>query len=385
MAVYDRPDSKFFWMALEREGRAPLRRSTRVLKDAATPGERRDRKRLAEQIYAASMGDIARGTFKLPTARPHITFTAHAEWYRDTISKHHRGGRREVSIVNALIRAFGEFHLDQIEESTIEDWKALRVTEVVKTSVNRELDVLKPLLEKAVPKYLEASPAANVRRFSVRRFPPITILKDFVSEDALLEHATPEDRALMLLGLDALMRAGDARTFNVAHDHGAHLEIVDPKTGVPYKVPTSARLREALDAIKATAMLRRGYYFARIRKGKCNPICEATAWSLFSKLCARAGVPSGRAVHGITFHGLRHTGTSRALRATKATAVMRLGGWSSLRQLVRYDHPDEPDLIRGIDAISARPQAANVHPIAAAGTDHSRVDHAGSARRTNRA
>ena len=50
-----------------------------------------------------------------------------------------------------------------------------------------------------------------------------------------------------------------------------------------------------------------------------------------------------------------HPRVSRATRVTKPAAVMRLAGWTSLRQLPRYDHPDEPDLLRGVEGIGARP------------------------------
>jgi integrase len=355
-------DSPFYWMALERERKPPIRRSTRVLIDADTAGGRRDQRALADEIYRVSMGDLARGTFNLPTTRPRLRFKDHAAWYRDTITKQHRGVVRERSMVNALIRAFQQFWLDEIEESTIEDWKALRAGEVSKQTVNRELIILKPMLDKAVPKYLETNPARKVKPFRVPKFTPVTIL-NFSAEDAILDVATPEERAFILLGLDALMRLGDVRRFNLAHDHGSVLEVVDPKTGSPYKVPISSRLREALDAIKSQARARGGFYFGRKYRRRWAPISEGTAFKLFADLCTRAKVPRGRAIRGITYHGLRHTGTTRALKATKATAVMRLGGWSTLRQLVRYDHPDDPDLIRGVEAIGTRPQSRNVHAI----------------------
>ena len=58
MGVYVRPDSVYYWMALEREGKAPLRRSTRVLVDAPSAGGRRDQRDLAEQVYITAMADL---------------------------------------------------------------------------------------------------------------------------------------------------------------------------------------------------------------------------------------------------------------------------------------------------------------------------------------
>jgi integrase len=103
------------------------------------------------------------------------------------------------------------------------------------------------------------------------------------------------------------------------------------------------------------------YYIAKQRTkkhkaaaGHWRPIGESEAFLMFKDLCERANVLRGREAGGITFHSLRHTGASRASRVSKATAVMQLGGWQSLKQLARYDHPDEADLIRAVEAIGSR-------------------------------
>lgn len=348
MGVYTRRDSPFYWMWLEGDGR---RLSTGI--PIGLKHQRTDSRRQAADIYLAAMGDIARQKFDLPVSLPARTFRAHAEWYRDTIASQHRGKRRAASMVNQLIAHFGDAMLSSLDVHAIEEWKHARANAVARQTVNRELDVLKPLLRSAVPKFLTSSPADQVKRFAVRRFAPITLLTR-EDEAKLLAVATPEERAFILLGTDTLMRLGDVRTFRVNFNHGAFIEVQNTKTGEATKVPTSTRLREALAALEP----KDGWYFARRyyrkgpKQGTWQPISENTAWEMFADLCTRAGVLRGRDVKGITFHGLRHTGATRAMKKTKATAVMKLGGWTSLKQLVRYDHPDDPDLIAGVEAIS---------------------------------
>jgi integrase len=167
----------------------------------------------------------------------------------------------------------------------------------------------------------------------------------------LLAVASPAERAFLLLGLDALLRCGDARRLKVEHDHGSHLELVDPKVEA-YKVPVSTRLRAALDALRPVE----GFYFPRKHKGAWRAMGHNSAFTLFRDLCVRADIPTGRTA-GITYHGLRHTGATRAARSVKLTVVQRLGGWKSLTQLARYDHPDDPEIIRAVEAIGARPPA----------------------------
>ena len=353
MGLYQRKDSPFWWMRLEKTGR---RMNTGI--PVGEGPARRDNRLSAQQIYDAAMGDIARQRFKLPAAVTSITFRQHATWYQTNVASHHKGARRAVSIIKGLVRHFGDRLLTEIDPAEIEEWKTARAKIVQRQTVNRELDLLKPLLQSAVPKYLETSPAAGVHRFPTRRFVPVTVLSES-AEDALLAVASPRERAFVLLGLDALLRLGDVRTFRAEQNHGTYLEIPDPKTGVPYKVPASVRLQAALEAIVPLD----GFYFANLQrrgphKGHWRPISEATAFGWFKDLCTRAGVTRGRDVAGVTYHSLRHTGASRASRVVKPTAVMKLGGWSSLRQLARYDHPDESDLLRAVEAIGSRQRHA---------------------------
>lgn len=260
-------------------------------------------------------------------------------------------------MLKRLVEHFGPMRLTQIDSAAIEAWKTARAKQVAKVTVNRELDLLKPCLKKAIPKYLQKNPADGVKRFRIAGLPPVSIIGES-AEEALLAVATPEERAFLLLGIDALLRQGDVRRLKVEHDHGTYLDVVDPKTR-PYKVPVSTRLRIALDAIRERAITRGGFYFARKYRKRWAPMNLNTAYLLFCDLCERADVPHGRKNGGITFHSTRHTGATRATRAVKLTVVKQLGGWSSLRMLERYDHPDDPELIRAVEAISnsGRPES----------------------------
>lgn len=190
------------------------------------------------------------------------------------------------------------------------------------------------------------SPADALKRFPDREV-PITILSES-AEDAILAIAGPAERAIVLLGLDPLLRLSDVSTLRAEHDRGTYLDVVDPKTQ-PYQVPVSRRLRAALDALTPVE----GWYFPSPRQpGK--PVSDAWTARAFHALCVRANVPAGKKAGGITFHGLRHTGATRAARAVKLTVVQRLGGWRSLRQLARYDHPEDAEIVKATEAIGSR-------------------------------
>lgn len=340
MGVYRR-DSPYWWMRLDRLN---VRRSTGIL--VGPPGAARRRSRdEAEAIYRAAMGDVARGTFKLPTAKSARTFRQHATWYDTHVTATHRSQARERSAIRRLIAHFGDTPVTALTTAQIETWKLLRAKQVKQSTVNRELEVLKPLLRSAVPTYLDVSPAAAVKKFRLR-YPPITILSP-EAEAALLAVASPAERAFVLLGLDALLRLSDVRRLRTEHDRGTYLEIVDPKVEA-YKVPVSSRLRAALDVLKP----KDGWYFPRRYAQKWAAMNPNTAFLLFRALCARAGLLTGRKAGGLTYHALRHTGATRAARAVKLTVVQRLGGWKSLTQLARYDHPEDPEIMRAVEAIA---------------------------------
>jgi integrase len=339
MAVYQR-DSPFWWMLLEGSGH---RLSTKVPIGTTAAAKKASRLE-AEDIYRAAMGDLARGTFKLPTAKQPRTFRQHATWYRDHVTTTHRSQQRERSAIVGLIRRFGDTPLSDLTTAAIEAWKLARAKVVKQSTVNRELEVLKPLLQSAAPQYLDVNPARAVAKFRLR-YPPIALLTP-EAEAAILAVASPAERAFVLLGLDALLRLSDVRRLRVEHDHGAYLQIIDPKVEA-YKVPVSTRLRAALDALAPKG----GYYFPRKYGGTWHAISAVTAHAYFAGLCRRAGVITGRAAGGVTFHGLRHTGATRAARVVKLTVVQRLGGWKNLTQLARYDHPDDPESVRAVEAI----------------------------------
>lgn len=357
MGVYER-DSPFWWMALEG---TEIRRSTKIPIGAGAA--KRESRAEAEAVYRAAMGDLARGTFKLPTKKQARTFRQHAMWYLEHVTVQHRTRARERSAILTLVAHFGDEPLTSLTTPQFEAWKLLRAKQVKQSTVNRELEVLKPLLGSAVPQYLDTNPASAVKKFRLR-FPPIAILS-VEAEAAILAVCSPAERAFILLGLDALLRLSDVRRLRAEHDKGTYLEIVDPKVEA-YKVPVSSRLRAALDALEPKG----GYYFPRrygVRgqgeqpRGNDNwhPISPATAQAIFTAICVRAEVPCGRAAGAITYHSLRHTGATRAARHVKLTVVQRLGGWKSLTQLARYDHPEDPESVRAVEAIAPREQDVN--------------------------
>lgn len=339
MAVYTRPDSPYYWIALERPGRRPIRESTRVLVDAPTPGQRRDQRQLAEQIYRARMGDLARRRNQLPEEeRPTIGFAAYAKWYQENFTVHKRTVARERSAIKNLLEHFRGFDLHEIDRERVIEWRTARSRQVKASTVNRELTILKHMLAQAVPKYLDSSPIRGLSQLRVKKA-PIRIFT-IEEEQRFFAHARNlEELTILLIARDTLMRLSDVKNLHWTNYHGDYIAVIDPKVE-PYIVPVSPRLQECLDALPRTSPC----VFPRRQRGP-GSLSANTVHRIFVDTCQRSGIPQGREHGGVTFHSLRHTGTTRALeRGVPIRAVQAAGGWQSLKQLERYGHMTDEGL-----------------------------------------
>lgn len=339
MGIYKRSKSKYYWMSLGRPGAKPIRKSTRVPIAAETPGERRDQRALAERIYNAAMGDLARRRFNLPEADPTvISFDDYADWYEKNVTVHKRCAARERSAIKRLRADFKGLDLREIDKDKVRERCTARRRVVKASTVNRELDVLKHMLKEAVPKYLERSPIVGLNRMRAAKA-PVRIFTEKEEIDFFAAAQTLEEQALMLIARDTLMRLSDVKNLQWKDYRGEYIAVIDPKVE-PYIVPVTDRLRDVMDALPRESR----YVFARRQRGP-GSLSSNTVHRIFVDMCKRAGIPQGRAKAGVTFHSLRHTGTTRALeRGVPARAVQAAGGWHSGKQLERYGHVTDAGL-----------------------------------------
>jgi integrase len=347
MGLYRRADSPYWWMWLEPAQRAE---ATQIRHSAPTVEQRKANRHLADLAYHRRLEELARGFLGL-TPKPRIGFATFADWYYAHVVVTHASAARERSVLKGLKLWFRNTPLERIDRDAVLEWRTARLLSVQPSTVDRELDVLKSVLAAAVPKYLDASPITGLRRHrdtvqSKKRRPRILTADE---ELRILEHATdPEEHALIVLAIDTLMRLSDVTSLRRDRDYGSYLHVEKPKVE-PYDVPVSVRLRKALDALP-----RRGeYYFPRRWSGRAGGLSKNTVWRIFRRLCDQAGVPVGRKNRGVTFHSLRHTGTTRMLESgANPIAVMETGGWKELRQLVRYGRATDESKRRAVESIA---------------------------------
>lgn len=343
-------------------GEAPRAESTKVRIDAPTPELRKANRLVAEHIYHTRLLEIGRSAAGIKP-KLSIGFSEYADWYETNVCSAHGSRLRERSSLKQFKAHFKKTPLAQIDKQAVLEWRTARCAKVSPATADRDLDVLKSLFVSAVPKYLAESPIARLKRHrdttqAVKRRPRILSLDE---EARILKAATqPRDKALILLALDTLMRLSDVKELRRDRDYGTTIHVEAPKI-TPYDVPVSRRLRKALDALPAKDG---PFYFPKRWAGREGGISVNTVWRIFKTLCDEANVPVGRKVRGVTFHSLRHTGTTRMLEAgVNPVAVMEIGGWQGLRQLSRYGRASEDTKLRAVNLIGRKPSESRIENV----------------------
>lgn len=352
MSLYTRPGSPFWWYSLNPPDGGPrIQRSTRIRHNAPTPALRAENKTLAEVVYheAYTAAVRRREGIDAPTVTA-TTFAEFEKWYGAHVSKHKRGADRELELLDRLTAYWGKRRLSTITIDDVREWMTHRRQTVSAATVNRELDVLKSLLAAAVPKHLKASPIAGLKRLRTEK--RAIVVLERADEEKLLKSVPPQDRVIIIAALDTLLRASDLLRLDWRHDHGTYLDVPDPKTGRGYKVPVSTRLRAALDGMHKRRP-KQGPIFKHRRVAKSPRLWSNSLKQMLEDGCRRAGVTYGRKKSGVTFHALRHTGATRMVEAGVSLRVIQaIGGWSDLRQLTRYTHPNDPAMLDAVEAVS---------------------------------
>lgn len=353
MGLFTRPDSPYWWMWIEG---TTIRRSTGVPRKGGSPTQERELKRQAEEIYAAKKAEEAKRAAGLIRTKPVISYTTYAAWYETHHADHHRGADKERSILRQLALYFGSVgNLEDIDADAVKEWMTWRKHQVAEGTVNRELDVLKQLLSTAVPKYLDASPIAGLRRFRVDETEPRILTHD--EEDRLLAVCGPVERAFILTAQDTLFRLSTV----------VNLKWPQVKFDARFIVPLNAKVKHEgnpitdrlLPALQALPRESEWVFPNFHRKGTGATAAKNKAIRLFLHLCQLANIPHSRAANGVTFHSLRHTGATRALQnGASVRTVMKLGGWKDERSVMRYVHAADLDVRVAAESISQRPTHA---------------------------
>lgn len=353
MGVYERDDSPFWWLYLE----GLQQKVNTKIRVGSTSTQRKDSRALADELYHTQMLQVAADQHRLtgPISRTR-TLAEQIAWHRTNITVQHAGAEREGEILTTLNKALGRLPLMAIDKARVQEWMRVRGAKgVTPATVNREVDVLKAVLRDAVPAHLRISPLVGLPRLRGGAKPHRRLL-DPAEETRLLKALEPDDRAIVIMGLDTLCRLSDILELRRVDDKGAVLYIGETKNDQPYEVPVSTRLRKALDRLEVDGE----YYFPRRREAKTARDRRAAIRLMLRRTCKALKIPYGRKRGGLTFHwATRRTGATRMIqRGVDVRTVQEIGNWKHPSMLLQiYAESNAAARKKAVDLVGRRVRA----------------------------
>ena len=290
----------------------------------------------AERWARSVEGEMDRGEFTDQREIARTTLADLVRRYMAEVTPSKRGARDEVIRLNAMLRnRICGLSLVNLAPQEVARYRDERLQVCGPATVIRDLAVLSSIVNHARREWgmRIQNPVALVRK------PSAPAGRDRVLSEAeevrLLEELEPRGRRnpymqpLVIAAIETAMRRGELLTLQWEHIDLLRRVAFLPmtKNGRQRYVPLSSR---AVHVIESTGSPRPGRVF---------PIGIAAMEAAFSRAAQRAHL------HGLRFHDLRHTATSRiARRLPNVIELASVTGHESLQMLKRYFHPRASEL-----------------------------------------
>lgn len=221
--------------------------------------------------------------------------------------------------------------LDAISAFDIERWRRARKNKIGRSTINRELNVVRGLFSKAVEwGKLHENPAKGVTNYRI--------------DDTRIRVLAPEEIRLVLTQGSATLRlvcrvtlACLPRLNEVLNIHktdiGTTWVQIRRKGGRVDRVAVSPALRKELWDRASSSLS--GYVFRQRNRGAVS--------------AAFTNEFRGLGLEGVSHHTMRHTGVTMMLEAgINPRVIQQLAGWTSLRMLARYGHTRDAEAQRAV-------------------------------------
>lgn len=271
-------------------------------------------------------------------------------WMNDPLAK-----RSIASLRGADFAAWRDRRLEQVESSTVQ--KDLAVISHLFTVVRKEwgLEVSNPISSIKIPS------EDNSRSRRLEADEETALIAELTPVPGRGQTRSPIMIPLVRLAIETAARQSELLALTWADIDLDRLSIrfrgkvrADGKSRMKNKtkfrdVPISPVAKQILEGIKGDKV---------VQIGRVLPVSAQVAKNAFSSAVARARsaheaecVKNGSAPHvtymlDLTFHDLRHEGTSRLAEIYEIHELMKITGHSSTRMLARYYHPRVEDLAK---------------------------------------
>ena len=297
-------------------------------------------KTLASQVAAKRRTETLTGDQDIRRA-PAPRLSAHVEVYAEWTQARNRTGGKDPDVLARFLTVVGDKRLDKVTAFDVEKWKTRRAKQVKKSTVNRELNIVRGCFSRAVDwELLSKSPLAPVKSFRVDNT-RLRVLSPSEVETFLT--GAPEDLVLMArVTLEGLLRVSEVLNLKRCDVKDDYLVLIKTKNNNVLRVPVTYELRRDLLA----RVHRSGFVFGQDRYDG-RPATRAAVTHAFRRTMKRLGIIDA------SHHTLRHTGASVMLaEGVSLRAVQEIGGWTSLRMLERYTHPTDAEKRRAVEIAS---------------------------------
>ena len=300
-------------------------------------------KQVAELALAQVEVKIAKGEYLGIYEEKKLTFRQFAPEYLAYSQANKAPGsyRRDQGIIEArLMPFFGEQYLSEITLAMAEQYKGQRLTVVDPATVNKELNCLKAMLNKAVAwKHLKTHPLVGM---TLLKEPPGRLRYLTLEEkDRLLEACADPLylRPIVELAMHTGMRRGNIVKLRCADIDLKRRMILLPRTKNNERnvIPMNDTVAAVLQAMPRH--LNSDVLFPGVNG---NMVTMA-----FKRACRRAGIPDFR------FHDLRHTfGSYLAMEGFNLRTIQQLLGHKDLRMTMRYSHLSAEHLQQAVNRLA---------------------------------
>lgn len=268
-------------------------------------------------------GQIAEGKFEIAQTRAPIQFEKLADKYIEYSKANKRAWQRDRQSIGHLFVHFKDKTIAQITPWLIEKYKTERKKLVKPSTINRELDTLRNMLNMAVVwKMVNSSPYKGIKHFRVSN----TNLR-IVSEEEfqkLSEAASPDLKPILLTAVATGMRRGEILNlkWDDVYFKEGYIIVRDSKNYESRIITLHPVLKNVLLSLKANSQSE--YVFEGRKTIK-------RAWE---NVLRKSGIAHCR------FHDLRHTFATRlVMNGVDLVTLQELMGHKDINMTKRYSHP----------------------------------------------
>lgn len=320
-------------------------------------------KRSADDYEAKERARIALDDGK--RKKPPITLDEAAGRYEDYLRANQKWSTTQDYIIASIIEALGaERYLSDITQEDIREHFAKRAGEVSASTVNREIDVCRPIWRRVRKTHdIGEMPEWGQLRYAVKEKDPRELFHD--EEDRLLPELREDHRDFEIYALISGWRYAEVTGLLWSKVNlGQAIAETRIKGGAWVKRPLSPEMVAIIaNQPKAGPFVftyvcqksRRAYVDKKGRKhparlaGERYPFRSTTIRKDLKRALEAAGI------EGFRFHDFRHTLGSRLLRTTRDLALVKSAlKHKNIKTTLRYAHVLDDDVRQGLEASQSR-------------------------------